>query len=167
MLRALNVMIFDSLEDTFPPSPQNNSLRFTEDPSPLSKSENKNDVRCRDHSGFSLTQPAPLIFFTQLLHEQRTSASAADWRKLPKISTGDSPQIDKLQLGCNPELLHIALRFLCERGARTPASSCGPSVPPRLRSRSRGLTELSTLLLILGWKQEHTQRTGTCPHLDV
>lgn len=90
VLRVLIDKSFDFLVATFPPLPQNHSLQFTEAVRLLSKSENKNDVRFREHSGFSVTQPVPLIFFAPLLRGQLASAFAADWRKLPKISTGDS-----------------------------------------------------------------------------
>ena len=69
-------------------------------------------VRTQEWWDLGSTQPFPWhsllapIFFTLLPSGQPASAFAADWRRLPKIPTGDSHgQTDRLQLYCSPEAL--------------------------------------------------------------
>lgn len=89
-----------------------------------------------------MTQPVSLILFTQLLHGQQVSAFGADWRKPP----GDRQTDRQTAAESNPDQLDMVLSSLCEQGSH-PAHSCGPCIG----------TELSTDLLILPQKQEHTQ----------
>lgn len=138
MRRVLNTIIFYFLEATFPPSPQSNSLQFTEASSLLSEAEEKNDVRYWEHSGFSLSQPVPLIFFTRLLHGQRVSLlqTGGSYPNYPLVI------IHHRQTNCSWGAILNYCTQQCASwasGLRTQQpAAVGPRVSPRLHSGSRG-----------------------------